>query len=358
MLLGILVIVVLYVGGVLLYGTIYDFQPEDVTKLEPEQPAAYKMVDDTSLTFLIWNLGYGGLGAEANFFFDSQGMMRSNGKMIRPSKELVEKYVNGAVGFVKGTAYDFYLFQEIDYNSKRSYYINQFDEMKKVLPDYSATYAVNYLSDWVPIPLMEPWHAYGRVNAGLGTFSKYQPVTSVRYQLPGDYPWPMRIFQLDRCALVQHYPTRFGRDLVVVNIHNSAYDKGGELKAQQMAFLRDLLEKEYEQGNFVVVGGDWNQCPPDFKFDALMPGKSGRYSQTNVAQDFMGDTDWTWAANTTIATNRKVGDSYNPGTTFETIIDFYLISPNVKLEEIKGVDLGFKYSDHQPVVMRVLLTEK
>lgn len=354
-LLSIVLLLILYVGGVLLYGTINDFQPEEMIPIDPIKQSPQTLVSDTTLTFITWNLGYGGLGAEANFFFDSQGMMRSNGKMIRPSKELVEKYIKGSAEFTKEHPVDFYLFQEVDFNSKRSYFINQFEGIAGVLPDFSATYAVNYLSDWVPIPLMEPWHAYGRVNAGLGTYSKYQPSSSIRYQLPGDYPWPTRIFQLDRCALVQHYKTAFGGDLVVVNIHNSAYDKGGILKAQQMNYLQKLLASEYQKGNYVVVGGDWNQCPPGFQFDALMPGKAGGYTQSNVDKDFMKEPGWQWVANTSIPTNRKVRDIYKPGETFETVIDFFLISPNVKSLQVKGFKLGFAYSDHQPVEMQVEL---
>ncbi len=355
MFLTLVLLLVLYVGGVLLYGTINDFQPEEIIKVEPAKHSEQKLISDTVLTFITWNLGYGGLGAEANFFFDSEGMVRSNGKMIRPSEQNVKKYIRGAVEFAKHHPVDFYLFQEVDYRSKRSYYNNQFEAVAGGLPGYSATYAVNYLSDWVPIPLLEPWHAYGRVDAGLGTYSKYQPTTSTRYQLPGDYPWPTRIFQLDRCALVQHFPTAFGPDLVVVNIHNSAYDKGGTLKAQQMAYLQKLLAAEYKKGNYVVVGGDWNQCPPDFQYDSLMPGKAAGYSQTNVDKNFMKEPGWQWVANTSIATNRKVRDVYKPGETFETVIDFFLISPNIKSLDVKGFDLGFANSDHQPVEMRVEL---
>ena len=71
---------------------------------------------------------------------------------------------------------------------------------------------------------------YGEVLSGLVTFSRYQPKESTRFQLPGDYPWPDRIFHLDRCASVHRIPTNMGPELVVINIHNSAFDKGGFLK--------------------------------------------------------------------------------------------------------------------------------
>lgn len=347
-------IVLVYIIGALSYGTMFDFQPEDVISLVPEQTAESEMIEDSTLTFTTWNIGYGGLGAEANFFFDKEGMLRSNGKMIRPPKNLVEKYVEGMKNFVREYPTDFMLFQEVDRHSKRSYYINQYQDVSDVLSAYSSIYAVNYQSDWVPIPTFEPWRAYGRVDAGVGSWSKYNPVTSTRYQLPGEYDWPTRIFQLDRCAAVQRYKVKGNKELVVINIHNSAYDKGGKIKAQQMSFLHDFFLAEYEKGNYVIVGGDWNQCPPGFQFDAFMPGKSGRHTQTNIADDYLPE-GWTWAYDASTATNRKVGESYDKGKTFITIIDFFLLSPNVELLKVKGIDLDFQFSDHQPVTMQVEL---
>ena len=347
-------IIAIYVIGTLTYGTLFDFQPEKIITLENNQKAKLGVIEDSTLTFTTWNLGYGGLGAEANFFFDSEGMLMSNGKMIRPSKEQVGKYVAGMASFVKENPTDFMLFQEVDYHSKRSYYSNQFDSVSHILSDYSAVYAVNYKSDWVPIPTLEPWRAYGKVDAGLGSWSKYEPTKSTRYQLPGDFPWPTRIFQLDRCATVQNFKVKDDKELIVINIHNSAYDKGGKLKAAQMVFLHDFFLKEYDKGNYVIVGGDWNQCPPGFQFDKFMPGNTSGYTQTNIAADYL-PADWTWAFDDKVATNRKVRDIYKEGETFITLIDFFLLSPNVELLRVKGHDLNFQYSDHQPVIMKIKL---
>ena len=224
----------------------------------------------------------------------------------------------------------------------------------KALPGYSATYAVNYLVDWVPLPIFEPWHAYGTTNGGLGSWSKYQPKSSTRVQLPGAFDWPTKIFQLDRCVNVQRFKVKEDKELVVVNVHNSAYDKGGKLKKAQMEFLQNYFTEEYEKGNYVVVGGDWNQCPPGVQFDKFMPGNTSGYTQTNIKNDFL-PSDWTWCFDPDIPTNRKVKDVYKAGETFVTLIDFFLVSPNVKLLEAKASDLNFAYSDHQPVTVTLEL---
>lgn len=347
-------LVLLYIAGVLLYGTVYDFQPEGTIALPVEGSADQQIISDSILTFTTWNVGYGGLGAKANFFYDSGSMFFSNGKMIRSEEDDVNNYVAGIEAFARRDSSDFLLLQEVDYRSKRSYYINQFEWLGKVLPGYASVFAVNYKANWVPLPIFEPWRAYGATNSGLGSWSKFQPESSDRVQLPGSFAWPTRIFQLDRCAAVQRFKITGGKELVVVNVHNSAYDKGGELKAAQMGFLKKLFLEEYEKGHYVIVGGDWNQCPPGFPFDKFMPGNTSGYTQTNIDQGFL-PSDWTWCFDANTPTNRKVREVYKQGETFVTLIDFFLVSPNVQLLKVQTENLNFLYSDHQPVSMNVKL---
>ena len=347
-------LILLYVGGVLVYGTVRDFQPEPQIIVQPAQAAAETNIRDSVFTFTIWNLGYGGLGAEANFFFDGGNMFFSGDRMVRSSRENVEKYNEGINTYIKNNPSDFMLLQEVETRSKRSYYTNQFANISNLLPDYASCYAVNYQVDWVPLPIFQPWKAYGATDSGLGSFSKYQPESTTRVQLPGSFDWPTRIFQLDRCAAIQRYKVNNGKEMVVINVHNSAYDKDGSLKAAQMEFLNQIFLEEYEKGNYVIVGGDWNQCPPGFQFDKFMPGNTSGYTQTNIEHGFV-PSDWTWCYDSNTPTNRKVRDSYKSGETFITVIDFYLISPNVQLLRIQTDDLDFLYTDHQPVRMKVRL---
>ena len=342
----------LYVLFVLIHGTLTDYQPDDKTTLEPLSTSNQEVLEDSVFSFTIWNLGYGGLGEESELFYDSNGSLYSGGKMIRPPQEYVQKNIQGNRHFVTSIKSDFFLFQEVDVASKRSYFINQLGLIGEELPEYAAFYAPNYKVRRVPIPVLEPWHVYGRTNSGLATYSRFQPESSLRLSLPGAFSWPTRIFQLDRCAALHRYQHTSGKELVVINIHLSAYDEDGALKMTQMNFLRDLALEEYGKGNYVVIGGDWNLCPPFFQFDGFMPGKSGGYSQINIEPDFF-PSDWRWAYDPTVPTNRKTKTPYQAGETFITLIDFFLISPNLNVLTVKGLDQGFRFSDHQPVWMEV-----
>lgn len=351
---GSLVLVLLYIAGVLIYGTLNDFQPTGIEKLTLKQRADTEIVTDSTLDFLIWNVGYSGLGAEPDFFFDNGGLFLSNGNMVITPENLVEKNYSGILDFLKNNPADFFLLQEVDVESKRSYFKNMLAGLSGAFPKNAAAFAVNYRADWVAIPVLEPWKAYGKTESGLVSLSKYEPVSSFRHQLPGNFSWPDKIFQLDRCALLHRFRTDFGKDLVVINIHNSAHDKTGEIKKQQLAYLKKLFLEEFEKGNFVVVGGDWNECPPAFDFDTFMSGNAQGFFQSNIPADFLPE-GWKWVYDKNIPTNRKCRSVYKKGETFVTLIDFFVVSPNVEVIDVAASDLDFQFSDHQPVRMKVRL---
>ena len=143
---------------------------------------------------------------------------------------------------------------------------------------------------------------------------------------------------------------------LVINNHNSAFD-GGKLKSIEMSHLRKFLLSEYAKGNYIVAGGDWNQCPPDFDPDKFKKKEDDHYFPVNISADYYPD-GWRWVYDSDMPTNRKVTKAYNPSETFTTIIDYYLVSPNVEVEEVKGIDHDFAFSDHQAVFLQISLKAK
>jgi endonuclease/exonuclease/phosphatase family metal-dependent hydrolase len=350
-------IFLLYVILSIAYGTATEYQPQGVIALEDDDKGI-PTLDKDSLSFVLWNVGYGGLGAESSFFFDDGRMLLSGDKMVNAPKELVEKNIKGIEDFVKTNNYDFYLFQEVDFASKRSRFINQYEKYGNALPGYAATFADNFIVKRVPLPILEPFNVMGRMHSGLATYSRYDVHAPSRIQLPGEHGWPDRIFQLDRCLAIHRVKIDSSeKELVVINTHNSAYDEDGFMKKQEMEFLKVILLEEYAKGNYIVVGGDWNQCPPNFKPNTFRPNITpDAYYQINVPADFL-PADWKWAYDKNVPTNRKLVSPYRgaEAETFVTLIDFFLISPNIELVEVKGLDTDFEYSDHQAVALKVKL---
>jgi hypothetical protein len=332
----------LYVVGVLIYGTMNDWKPEEKTSIEIKPPAAVNpsSTKDT-LTLITWNVGYGGLGAEADFFYDG-------GSMVRSPKDMVEKYINGVSTFLKqNSAYDFILLQEVDLKSKRSYGTNEFERWAADLPNHSASIALNFKVPFVPVKYFDP---IGKVKSGVASYLKCTPYEAVRHQYPGSFAWPSRVFNLDRCFLASRIKQPGGKDLVIINTHNSAYDDG-TMKKQEMDYLKQFLLSEYQKGNYVIVGGDWNQCPPGFQWNKFGTPNDDSDTKISVDKDFM-PAGWTWAYDDKIASNRNLRTAFEKGKTFTTVIDYFLLSPNVEMLEVHGQSMDFAYSDHQPVFLK------
>ena len=327
----------------LLYATIDDYRPEEVVVQEAE---CEKDILSDSLQFklLIWNIGYAGLDASMDFFYDG-------GENMRPGREGVRRNMEGILGSLAPyRGYDFILLQEVDRDSKRSYHTNQYGEIQDLFGEYTGYFGKNYDVGFVPIPLKEPM---GKVKSGLMTLSLQCPEKVERHGFPGNYSWPMRLFMLDRCFLVNRYRLGNQKDLLIINTHNSAYDDGS-LREKQMDFLRDYLLSEYEKGNYIIVGGDWNQTPhgiePELPFH--------RFDTENlsyVEKDYPAP-GWTWAHGANIPTNRRVAVPYERASSLTTIIDCFLLSPNIVVEHVETIDLDFQYSDHQPVILQARLS--
>jgi endonuclease/exonuclease/phosphatase family metal-dependent hydrolase len=329
----------LYVGIVILYGTAVDWEPQQVIPVKSTKGTA--VLQDSVLEFISWNIGFGGLGEETSFFYDG-------GETVIQEENLVQKNLEGVHSFLHEYAQvDFVLLQEVDSASKRSHYINQLDYLCDSLPWPNSAFTMNFNVDFVPLPFFEPM---GQVRSGLATLSAYETHDDERLAFDTQFEWPRRVFFLDRCFLKQHVTLESGNELIIINTHCSAYDTSGELVEAEIQMIMDYALSEYELGNYVVIGGDWNQCPPSY--EPIEPGSD--YNERILSEDQIPD-NWKWVYDIQTPTNRKLDKAYNPETSYTSCIDHFVVSPNIQVEEIRTVDLDFRYSDHQPIYLRVSL---
>ena len=242
---------------------------------------------------------------------------------------------------------DFIFIQEIDKDSKRSYGIDQVASMEAAMPTFKSSFCLNYNSKFVPIPISEP---YGKVVSGLMTLSMAKPKNVSRISLGSKYSWPRRLFMPKRAMLETRFSLPSGKELVLLNTHCEAFDNG-DLRRVEMQHIKEIVITEYEKGNAVIIGGDWNQNPP-----GISTSSSEYFNPIEIQQDFAPE-GWQWAF-TTQLTNRYLYEAYQPEKTATTILDFFLLSPNTKPLSVSRIDLGFKNSDHNPVVMKFMLYNK
>ena len=331
---------------IILFGwlSITEFKPADVEPLKiTNNDNAISLQTGNTISVVTWNVGYAGLGKDSDFFMDG-------GKNVRSAdEETVNSYLNSIRSAIQqGDVYgDIFLFQEADKDSKRSYHI---DETEALLNN-SNSYALNFSCNYVPYP----WPTIGKVNSGLLTASKFNIETADRIALPCPFKWPVRMANLKRCLSANYLPIE-GTDkyLVVVNLHLEAYDDGSG-KIAQTNQLKEFIQSEYEKGNYVIAGGDFNQ---------EFPGALDMYPNTHTDLWSPGSLDegmipegWTYAYDLSAPSCRLLNQPYDPEDSENTqyyLIDGFIVSPNLTVNGVRTIQQNFENSDHNPV--RVSIT--
>ena len=336
-----LLILVLVFTGFLILQTVTEYKPADSATLLEYNTA--ETISDT-IDLVTWNVGYFGLGAEMDFFYEG-------GTMVRPDKERYATYKDRALERLKSFYNaDFILIQEVDSFAKRSWYDNQIKAIDSVLPSFYYWFGMNY-NAWVPVPLTEPM---GRVNAGIFTWSRHFPSSVKKYAFESSYAWPMRLFQLKRVFLELRIKTMNGKELILINTHNSAFEDAATLREAELKKLKTIMLEEYNKGNYVIVGGDWNQNPIGYDTADLLPVYNGKYIKPGIPHDYL-PADWNYAFDKLHTTNRDVNKPYTEGVTHTSLIDFFITSPNIEVLDVKVIPTKFIESDHQPVTLKVVL---
>lgn len=314
--------------------------PVETVYASPQGTACDTLTTGDTLRIVSWNIGYAGLGDDMDFFYDG-------GTRMRTSRERTLDNLHGIIGLLTREAYerqaDMILLQEVDFDSRRSYGMNEYDSIRAALPGYHGWRGLNYVCDFVPIPLSAPM---GRVESGLAIFSRRQPQTVIRYAYPGGFAFPVRLFNLKRCLLDLEIPVRDSTGKVhtlhIGNTHNTAYDSG-ELRNGELRFLSERSAEE----PYSITMGDWNCHPPGY-----VPSRAAtedRYFRPLPIDraDFPPEATFVYDGSTPSV--RYGYEPYRAGHTTTTVIDFALCGPGIEAVAFETIDLGFKDSDHNPV---------
>ena len=345
---GFLALVLTLVGGFLIFATATTLQVKDEEDMKINGSVVDKVNADQTLKLLTWNVGYGALDEKQDCYWDG-------GKGVTgESKEVVKNNIETISQKIAQEDPDIFFIQEIDINSKRSFNINELQLLREVKEDdYNNSYACNFKAGFIPLPLYNP---FGKVEGGITTFCRYRITESKRVQLPIPFKWPVSLLNLKRCLLVNRSPIGGSdKELVTINLHLEAYDDG-EGKAKQLKQLMDIMEEEYAKGNYVIAGGDFNQCFSNVDL--------AKYPKMNdwvcPIIDVTQYPDFTFSMDDTVPTCRSLYKTYADNdhsyTSFQHyMLDGFITSNNINVKTIETLDLDFKNTDHNPVVMSVTL---
>lgn len=341
----VLLAVVILAGGLIGYLTITEFRPasvQDAAQTAGQTSATLRAGE--SIRVLTFNTGYAGLDKSQDFFMDGGSGVSPTGGRAK-----VEENLAGILAAIQEANAQIVLLQEVDQSSART---NRIDETAYYQQNtgLNAAYAVNYQCGFVPFPLPP----IGAVKSGVLTLSAYQPAQAQRQSLPVPFKWPIRVANLKRCLLVERIPVAdSGRELVLINLHLEAYDDG-EGKAAQTRQLLDFIHQEYEKGNYVIAGGDFNQTFEGVqRFGGSWEGKwtPGVFTEDELPQGVRLVYD------PSLPTCRSLDQAYTGDRDNHVfyLIDGFLVTDNVQVEDVHTVDLDFAYSDHNPILMQVTL---
>ena len=355
--LGITLIVILLVVGIYVAYVFISYKriPDNQT-LESESPAngntvssASSLTTDRTYSIITSNIGFGAYDDEFDFFMD--GGSRSWAR----SKDAVVENVDTLVGKIADENADFVFLQEMDIDGTRSYHVNEYERARNILGSYSSIFAMNYDSPFLFWPLYQP---HGSNKAGIGTFYKVGKFTSsIRRSLPISESFS-KVVDLDRCYSVTELECSNGKTLTLINVHLSAYGADESVQQSQLDMLFEDMQKAYDKGNYVIVGGDFNH---DMIGDSNERYGNGISEEQSWAKAFPFDQ---------IPSNFTLGSRYllsegrfdcaatcrDTSTVLKDdsnmwYLDAFIYSDNIEMISYDTLDYGFQNSDHNPVKM-------
>ena len=295
-------------------------------------------------TVVSYNVGFGAYEQDYDFFMDG------GKKSWATSKEDLDANLKNITSLLKSRNADIYLIQEVDFDSTRTYHVDEREYFISALDGKSYTFAQNYDSPFLFYPIFEP---HGASRSGIMTFSDFTITSAERKELPIETGLT-KLLDLDRCYSKNRTAVENGKELVIYTFHLSAYTSDGTIANEQLKILLSDMQREYELGNYCVAGGDFNK-------DLL--GDSSKYFGENneqytwaqpIPSEIFEGLDITLVAPideaAPVPSCRNADSPYHDGQ-YVITIDGFLHSPNILSLGASVIDTQFLYSDHNPVTL-------
>ncbi len=330
--------------------------PLDGNALLPLEPVASEDASEaplsTELTIVASNVGFGAYGPDFDFFMDG-----GTGS-VAPNAEYVTKNINGTAEAIATLDPAFILFQEVDVAGTRSCFVDEYELLREDFPTFASVFIQNYDSPYLAWPLYAP---HGANRAGLVTLSRFQIDKTLRRSLPISEGFS-KFLDLDRCYAISRIPIADGSELVIFNVHLSAYGADESIMQGQREMLFEDMRAELAAGNYVIAGGDFNHDMIGIS-NKLFGNTTNTEASWAKPFDFQSVPEgFTIAARAEIdngtfdsaATCRDAGRPYD-GTNDRWVMDAFIYSNNITCKEQRTLDLDFSYSDHNPIYMTFAL---
>ncbi|MFA6460999.1 MAG: endonuclease/exonuclease/phosphatase family protein [Candidatus Woesearchaeota archaeon] len=199
-----------------------------------------------NLTVMTYNVGY------------ASGLDNNLGDVISESQ--VYRNLDLIAQAIEENHPDILVVQEIDFNSKRSHYINEFEYLQKKLNFKYATYIVNWDKHYVPYPIgFEVSKHFGKIQSGQAVFSHWPILENKAFILskPESNPFWYNLFYIDRAVekvKVELAPEK------VIEVYNLHLESDDVIAREEQVGEVLKIKQNFTQG-FIL--GDFNTLPVD-----------------------------------------------------------------------------------------------
>ncbi len=217
--------------------------------IKPQQISTLNMplqVFQNELNIMTWNIAwFYGKGSEGDEDYKVQSKDFYQNKVKQFARVAMENHI------------DLAFFQEVDFDSDRSYHIDQLKELQKLTSLAFAMPVYSWDVAYMPFPYSPISRHWKKIVSGGGLLSRYKisPKFNVILEKP-DFFWAYKKFYLHRYFQIAELNLSSSESYYIVNVHLEAFDqKKRETEITQLTQIIKKLQKEKE---VLILAGDFN----------------------------------------------------------------------------------------------------
>lgn len=251
---------------------------------------------------------------------------------------------------------DIVALQEIDLDSRRSYFLNQLNSLASNNNFSSSAFALAWSKQYVPYPGIKMSSHYGPMACGLGLLTNHSLLSNTRIKLAKSerlkgvgsgklVQWLAAKLYTDRVLQISKLVVA-RRELIVMNVHLE--NSNAQSRERQ---VKDLLGeyKKIHPSMPVLVVGDFNSMKVTEKNSDVLTGEEISWFENDSTIDLMVE----YFRSTSITTVEPTFPTGRPRLRFDYVFFNQWIEP---LEEKVLTDCTV--SDHLPVLFRFKIRSK
>lgn len=326
-----IIVALLVISFVIFYawassGSLPNNKLSEIVSFSPVQPQTGGNPHGDVFVLMSYNLGY------------LSGM--TNNLPVTREKTLFDKNMSAVLALLNNLKPDILAFQEIDFNAKRSYYVNQFQTIGENAGYSYGASAVNWDKRYVPFPYWPPSIHFGKVVSGQAVLSTWPILTTERkvLQKRKDKPFYYNAFYLQRLVQITKIQT-VEKELVLLNLHLEALDR--ETREVQAHTVLDIY-RSYKDDYPVLIVGDFNSVPPT--------AEQKKDFKDEPETDFTGDETISLFLQEKSLQAAELSKFTFPSDKPTRKLD-YIFYNHAKIELIKIYTVEMNSSDHLPLIM-------